>query len=312
MKNGIKEINMKRMVIVVALAMAASVHPCATYAEAVDFAKAPPAGQHCIYDAVPLEGAWEMSYCSNAWDSVECPQFKGVTVAKAVPGFWENMVPALRAAGMKDAFRINPAYERQTIPMTQWAKCTTLPNIYGCFLYRRTFTLDAKSFRFGGRGAPALPAAYLAFDCVRNQVHAWVNGKFVAFRQGFSTPFELPIPQGILREGENEIILAVSNNPNKGYNGSDVSGLTTRGLMESTGGIDGRLELRFARNGIRDVYVTTAKDLKTFTVHVGDDGSVERVGVGKRMREGSPSPSFHRTRGYDSGSPTPQRSARSP
>ncbi len=241
----------------------------------------PPAGQHCIYDAVPLNGAWEMSYCSNAWDSVACPKFKGVTVAKAVPGYWENMIPVLRAAGMKDAFRINPVYERQTIPMTQWAKCTTLPNIYGCFLYRRTFTLDAKSFRFGGRGAPALPAAYLAFDCVRNQVHAWVNGKFVAFRQGFSTPFELPIPNGVLREGENEIVLAVSNNPNRGYNGADVSGLTTRGLFEATGGIDGRLELRFARNGIRDVYVTTAKDLKTFTVHVGDDGRVEQVDVGK-------------------------------
>ena len=281
MKNGIKEINMKRMAIVAALTMAASVHTCATYAESVDFAKASPAGQHCIYDAVPLEGAWEMFYCSNAWDSVACPQFKGVAVAKAVPGFWENMVPAFRAAGMKDAFRINPAYERQTIPMTQWAKCTTLPNIYGCFLYRRTFTLDTKSFRFGGRGAPALPPAYLAFDCVRNQVHAWVNGKFVAFRQGFSTPFELPIPNGVLREGENEIVLAVSNNPNKGYNGSDVSGLTTRGLFEATGGIDGRLELRFARNGIRDVYVTTAKDLKTFTVHVGDDGRVEQVDGGK-------------------------------
>ena len=79
------------------------------HAEEVDFSRTPPAGQHCIYDAVPLDGAWEMSYCSNAWDSVACPQFKGVAVAKAVPGFWENMVPALRAAGMKDAFRINPA-----------------------------------------------------------------------------------------------------------------------------------------------------------------------------------------------------------
>ena len=229
----------------------------------------PPAGQHCIYDAVPLDGAWEMSYCSNAWDSVACPQFKGVAVAKAVPGFWENMVPALRAAGMKDAFRINPVYERQTIPMTQWAKCTTLPNIYGCFLYRRAFTLEK---------LPRRPA-FLAFDCVRNQVHAWVNGKFVAFRQGFSTPFELPIPDGVLREGENEIVLAVSNNPNRGYNGADVSGLTTRGLFETTGGIDGRLELRFAGNGIRDVYVTTAKDLKSFTVHVGEWG----MGNGERV-----------------------------
>ena len=235
-------------------------------------------GGHVFYDTVPLEGAWEMAYRSNAWDSAECPTFSGVAVAKAVPGFWEDMIPMLREAGMKDDFRINPVYERQTIPITKSAKCTTLPNIYGCFLYRRKFNLDAKSFRFGGRGATALPnggfvetalpAAYLAFDCVRNQVHVWMNGKFVAFRQGFSTPFELPVPSGALREGENEIVLAVSSNPNKGYNGADVSGLTTRGLFESTGGIDGRLELRFARNGLGDVYVTTAKDLKTFTVHV--------------------------------------------
>ena len=238
-------------------------------AEEVDFAKAPPAGQHCIYDAIPLEGAWEMSYRSNAWDSVACPKFRGVVVAKAVPGFWENMVPAFRAAGMKDTFRINPVYKPQKIPMTKSAKCTTLPNIYGCFLYRRTFTLEKLQRR----------PAFLAFDCVRNQVHAWVNGKFVAFRQGFSTPFELPIPDGVLREGENEIVLAVSNNPNRGYNGADVSGLTTRGLFEATGGIDGRLELRFAGNSIRDVYVTTAKDLKTFMVHIGERG----LGNGERV-----------------------------
>ena len=253
-------------------------------------------GGHVMYDAVPLEGAWEMAYRSNAWDSVECPAFSGVVVAKAVPGFWEDMVPALSecvGSGSRgrspsqevDEFRINPVYECQTIPITKSAKCTTLPNIYGCFLYRRTFTLDVKSFRFGASRRRALPNAYLAFDCVRNQVHVWINGKFVAFRQGFSTPFELAVPSGALREGENEIVLAVSNNPNKGYNGADVSGLTTRGLFESTGGIDGRIELRFARNGIRDVYVTTAKGLGTFTVHIGDDSRAERVeGVGDNGR----------------------------
>ena len=73
---------MKRIAIVAALTMAASVHPCAA--------------EMCIYDAVPLDGAWEMSYCSNAWDSVAYPKFKGVVVSKAVPGFWENMVSAFR------------------------------------------------------------------------------------------------------------------------------------------------------------------------------------------------------------------------
>lgn len=251
--------------------------------------------------AVSLEGAWEMSYRSNAWNSAECPKFRGVVVSRAVPGFWEDMVPALRAAGMKDAFRINPAYERQTLPMTQWAKCTTLPNIYGCFLYRRAFTLDE----------PPRSPAFLAFDCVRNQVHAWVNGRFVAFRQGFSTPFELPIPEGVLRKGENEIVLAVSNNPNKGYNGSDVSGLTTRGLFESTGGIDGRLELRFARDGIRDVYVTTARDLNTFTVHVecrgpqtGKGFSWEILDGGKVLAKGEANGDFTLpTKGFEFWSP---------
>ena len=262
-------------------------------------------GGHVIYDAVPLEGTWEMAYRSNAWDSVECPTFIGVAVAKAVPGFWEDMVPALRKAGMKDEFRINPVYERVTLPVVKSAKCTTLPNIYGCFLYRRKFTLDAKLCRFGGRGAPALPSggfietalpsAYLAFDCVRNQVHVWVNGKFVAFRQGFSTPFELPISPDALHEGENEIVLAVSNNPNKGYNGADVSGLTTRGLFESTGGIDGRLELRFARNDLGDVYVTTAKDLKSFTVHVGMQfGHAGRVTLPSRQSSVGSSVPFDR------------------
>ena len=55
------------------------------YAGEADVSKTFRPGQHCIYDAVPLEGAWEMFYCSNAWDSVECPLFRGVTVAKAVP-----------------------------------------------------------------------------------------------------------------------------------------------------------------------------------------------------------------------------------
>ena len=211
--------------------------------------------EHCIYDTVSLNGAWEMAYQPYAHEVVECPEFKGVEVAAAVPGYWEDMVPAFRAAGMKDEFRNNPLFERQRFPITGWASDTTLPNIYGCFFYRRTIELD----RAG--------AAVLAFEGVRNQVHVWINGRFVAFRAGFSTPFELAVPEGVLRKGRNEIVLAVSNNPNLGYC-DYVSGLTTRSIFRSTGGVNGSLELRFPRNALSDVYVTTASDLKSFTVHV--------------------------------------------
>ena len=84
MKNDIKEVNMKRMAIVAALT-AASVHTCATYAESVDFAKASPAGQHCIYDTVPLDGAWEMSYNSSTWDLVAYPTIFGMIYSFGLP-----------------------------------------------------------------------------------------------------------------------------------------------------------------------------------------------------------------------------------
>ena len=216
---------------------------------------------HCICDSVSLDGEWEMAYRTNAFESVECPVFRGARIAGAVPGYWEDMRGAFSAAGL-GPFVVNPHYLRQAFPISGSAYDTTLPDISGCFLYRRTVNLD--------REGPA----YLAFEGVRNEVRVWANGKFVAARQGFSTPFELEIPDGILRIGENEIVLAVSNRPNRGYDGSEVSGLTTRGLFASTGGISGHVELRFKKDGLSGVYVTTAKDLKSFTVHVG--GARER------------------------------------
>ena len=211
---------------------------------------------HVMCEEISLDGEWEMAYQPYAWESVHTPKFKGVMVKNAVPGYWEDMLADFRAAGMKDEFRINPWYEVQTFPITGRASDTTLPNIYGCFFYRRTVEI----------GDPARPAL-LAFEGVRNQVHVWVNGYFVELRQGFSTPFEIALPAKFLRKGANEIVLAVSNNPNLGYC-DYVCGLTTRALFTSTGGVNGHLALLFPKSDIADVYVTTAKDLKTFTVHV--------------------------------------------
>ena len=37
--------------------------------------------EHIIYDAVPLDGEWEMAYQPYANETVDYPAFKGVTVA---------------------------------------------------------------------------------------------------------------------------------------------------------------------------------------------------------------------------------------
>ena len=237
-----------------------------------------PVHEHGFYDSVSLDGAWEMAYQPYEYERVECPSFRGVTVDAAVPGYWEDMVAKLRAAGLTDTFRINPWYEEQAFPITGWASDTTFPDIYGCFFYRRTIELD--------QTGPAV----LAFEGVRNQVYAWINGRFVASRAGFSTPFELKIPDGVLKRGANEVVLAVSNNRNLGYC-DYVCGLTTRSTFRSTGGVNGKLAIRFLKNDLGDVYVTTAKDLKSFTVHVtgktafdwsiGENGRILRQGQAK-------------------------------
>ena len=227
--------------------------------------------EHAVFESVPLDGEWEMAYSPYEYRTVKPPVFSGVKVANAVPGYWEDLREAFRAAGMTDEFRVNPWYEEQTFPIRGSASDTTLPDIYGCFFYRRAIMLD----RTG--------AAVLRFEGVRNQVHAWVNGRFIAFRAGFSTPFELAVPDGVLRKGLNEIVLAVCNNPNLG-SCDYVCGLTTRALFRSTGGVNGHLELRFPKSDLADVYVTTARDLRTFTVHVsGADAYAYEIADGDRV-----------------------------
>ena len=142
-------------------------------------------------------------------------------------------------------------------------------------------------------------------------MHVWINGRFVAFRAGFSTPFELAVPAGIRKKGANEIVMAVSNNPNLGYCGAYVTGLTTRSTFGATGGVNGKLALRFPKNRLSDVYVTTAADLKTFTVHVDgvNDFSYEILDGTKVKEKGSAKGDFAlKTAGYEFWSPeSPKR-----
>lgn len=255
----------------------------------VPFFAAATVHEHAICESIVLDGAWEMAYRPYSYESVAYPAFVGKTVEKAVPGYWEDMVDLFRSAGIQDDFRINPQYRKQTFPIFNGAEDLTLPNIRGCFFYRRTVDLKR-----AGR-------ALLAFEGVRNQVHAWVNGRFIAFRAGFSTPFELEIPAGVLKEGANELVLAVSNCPNPGYC-DFVSGLTTRAVFRSTGGINGSMSLKFPKSDLCDVCVLTAKDGKSFEVRVsGDDAYSYEIADGERViRKGSAKGSFSLpTAGYE-------------
>ena len=107
----------------------------------------------------------------------------------------------------------------------------------------------------------------LAVGGAQNAVSAWINGQYLGRHEGYSAPFEMLIPDGLLTKGENTIVLAVSNIRLEGQNGEPVSGVTSRAACECTGGI-GNVEIRQYNSAIRDVYVTTSEDCTAVTVHV--------------------------------------------
>ncbi len=226
-----------------------------------------------IYTSFSLNGAWEMEYQEERYTDTESPFHRirkqedaagtepeergNNLIEKAVPGYWEDMTEAFQLAPFYGKLRINPEYGIQRYPMAGCAPDMALPNIIGTFFYRRRFTWESTQQQ-----------TTLFFTGVQNTVFVWINDLFLGSHEGYSTPFEMEIPEGMLQDGENEIILSVSNHRLHGYGGEIVSGLTSRAANECTGGITGDVELRSYCSPLRDVSVRVWDDCSRMDVRL--------------------------------------------
>lgn len=219
-----------------------------------------------------LNGSWEMKYSEEKYTSADNP-FKNISdetdyagtepesicadiMENAVPGYWEDMTDAFSYASFYSKLRYNPEYGMQRYPIAGNPPDTALPNITGSFFYRRSFdfkkTDGCKRIYFGG---------------VQNTVSVWINDVFLGTHAGYSTPFEIEIPESALNDGNNTAVLAVSNKRLEGYCGEPISGLTTRAANECTGGITGDVEIRTYTSALFDAALSVSADLKTVFVH---------------------------------------------
>lgn len=203
-----------------------------------------------MYKALSLSGTWEMAYSPDKYLSDEIPTgLDFEEVKKAVPGYWEDMMETFRYTVMWSKFRINPLYGVQEYPIAGNFPDMALPNIEGNFFYKKTFECDDTK-------SPAT----VYFGGVQNAVSVWINGKYLGRHEGYSAEFEFEIPCDLLRKGENEMFMSISNHRLEGYDGEPVVGLTSRAANECTGGITGDLEIRFYNSALRDVYLYVAED----------------------------------------------------
>lgn len=217
-----------------------------------------------IYTAFSLNGTWKMAYQEDKYTSERLPEFKGATIADAVPGYWEDMTDKFCKAEFYRTLRTNPAYGFFEYPITHYCPDMFLPNILGNFFYSRTFLCE-------NINAPAA----LHFGGVKDSVAVWLNGEFLGRHEGFSTEFDMDIPEGLLKDGENSVVLSVSNHTldgfeggatTDGFSGSCVVSLASRAACEYSGGIWGDVELRVYNSPLRDVAILISEDLESLTV----------------------------------------------
>ena len=217
------------------------------------------------YTAFSLNGAWRMDYTADKYLGVENPWTgKDNLVEQAVPNYWEDMTDVFCCTDFYHKLRINPEYGIQQYPMTALPPDMALPNIIGNFFYQRTFNCENIT-----------DPCSLHFVGVQNAVSVWLNDVYLGRHEGYSAPFDFDIPSGVIHDGENTIVLSVSNHRLEGFNGQPVSGLTSRAANECTGGITGDVELRVYNCPLRDVSVVISEDIKTVKVNI------ESVGVAK-------------------------------
>ena len=227
------------------------------------------------YTAYSLSGDWEMNYQQEIYRSKENPWSKNAnpgssdeysgtekawdrddTMPGAVPGYWEDMTDKfalLTPYYLK--LKINPDYGLQRYPIAGFAPDMALPNIVGNFFYRRSFVIDETD----------IPAV-LWFGGVQNACSVWLNDVYLGRHEGYSAPFEMAIPEGVLCKGENYLVLSVSNYDLTGYQDEPVSGLMNRAANQYTGGVYGDVELRLYRSPLRDVTVLVSDDCNTVSV----------------------------------------------
>ncbi len=217
-----------------------------------------------IYTSFSLNGPWEMSYSETAYKGTENPWKDGFLIENAVPGYWEDMQDAFALAPFFGNLKINPEFGAQRYPIAGVCPDMALPNIVGNFFYRRTVRCE-------GIHAPAV----IHFEGVQNAVSVWLNDVYLGRHEGYSTPFDMAIPEGVLLDGENTIVMSISNYGLTGYEDEPVSGLTNRATCQYTGGITGDVELRVYSSPLRDASVRISEDLTAARVQVETVGAAE-------------------------------------
>ena len=212
-----------------------------------------------LYNAFSLDGDYVMDYTEEDYTSTVVPELPKIqsVVRGAIPGYFEDMTDRFQGTHFYGKLRVNPEYGAQHYPIAGTAPDMALPNVYGTFFYYRSLELESVA-----------DGVTIAFPQVHIATAVWINGHFLGRHIGYSTHFEIPVPQDCLQVGKNDLVIAVSNHRQGGFDGQPVTGITSRAASEYSGGISDHVEMRVYPSPLRGAAVLTSADLKTAEVRI--------------------------------------------
>lgn len=177
---------------------------------------------------ISLNKEWEFAYLPE-WDTqkLSLPTKEEFCAKMPVPAFWDDHLASLRKTEIWRTLKYNPV---EPGPL-RWPSALnpgdiSLPFIIGVGFYQTKIQVPSD---WRGKNLT------LCLDGASIEVWVFLNGKNIGYHMGSSTSYEVQLPT--VNEGENEIILAVSNLR------TDRRGSSMRGYAGRSAGLKGSVTL---------------------------------------------------------------------
>ena len=215
---------------------------------------------------VDLSGKWEFTYRPEGRDpGAGYPDaFPGFMM---IPGFWDDHYGLFDYTDDFDrTAKFNPEYRPLHFPMGEVTPDASMPFLVGTGYYRKKLTLTGVSNR----------EIYLQLGAAVWGSELFCNGVSAGFHPGYSTTVDYRLT-GLLREGENELVIAVSNarcgGAKETQNGQH-RGLAVRGFKATRAGISDGVRLKISDSAaIADCCVALRGDDIEFRATITGSGA---------------------------------------
>lgn len=198
---------------------------------------------------ISLNGDWSFAYTKTTPGETEFPKPWNYEIKLPVPSFWDDCKHIMKYAKFwPRGIVLNPEYRQIEFPMGGLKPPdASLPYLVGTGWYKKTFSVDEDL---------ADKYVVLNVDGAQTEVMAWINGKLIGHHFGCLDKFSKRIDNSFIKQGDNELIIAVSNTDNSRL------GCGIRGFKGKSAGIGRGISLEITDKArICDCHIYPDSDL---------------------------------------------------